>query len=188
MGRPPSIDRDKVLDLAEAILLKDGTAALTLDAVARAAGVSKGGIQSRFGTKDELLAALVERWSGEYDSEMQARLAPDAAPAARVRAHLDITMGLQPAEYGRAAGFMATLIESVQRREEWRRWYAEHFGALDPARPEGQRARLALLAVEGAFILRAFGLMGFGDAEWETLRQDLHALLEGRLGTGEEPG
>ncbi len=188
MGRPPSIDRDKVLDLAEAILLRDGTAALTLEAVARAAGVSKGGIQSRFGTKDELLAALVERWSAEYETDLAARLPPGAAPEAAVRAHLDITMGLQPAEFGRAAGFMAALIESVQRREVWRRWYAEHFGGLDPATPEGRRARLALMAVEGAFILRAFGVMTFDEAGWESLWQDLHALLEGRLGRGDGAG
>lgn len=43
MGRPRSIDRDKLLDMAEKIVGKDGPAALTIDAVARAAGITKGG-------------------------------------------------------------------------------------------------------------------------------------------------
>jgi AcrR family transcriptional regulator len=46
MGRYQPVDRDKVLDAAEAILRTRGIAALTIDAVAKAAGISKGGVQS----------------------------------------------------------------------------------------------------------------------------------------------
>ena len=42
MGRPRSIDRDKVLDIAERIVREEGATALTFDAVARAAGITKG--------------------------------------------------------------------------------------------------------------------------------------------------
>ena len=67
MSRPPSIDRGQVLDAAEAIVVQRGAAELTLDAVAQAVGVSKGGIQSCYGTKDKLIAALVQRWEGHYE-------------------------------------------------------------------------------------------------------------------------
>ena len=54
-GRPRSIDRDKVLDAAEGIVAAEGAAGLTFDAVARAAGITKGGVQYCFGTKDKLI-------------------------------------------------------------------------------------------------------------------------------------
>ena len=45
MSKPRSIDRDLVLDMAEKIVTENGPAALTFDAVARAAGITKGGVQ-----------------------------------------------------------------------------------------------------------------------------------------------
>ncbi|WP_120010928.1 TetR/AcrR family transcriptional regulator [Teichococcus vastitatis] len=181
MGRPPTIDRDKVLDFAEDILLKGGTGALTIDAVAKAAGVSKGGIQSRFGTKDDLIGALVERWSSEYEARMIALLGPDPAPVETVRGHIKVTMNMEAADHARAAGFMATLIEATHRREECRAWYASMFGGVDFHSREGRRAKMALLATEGAFILRSFGLMEFSDDEWSGIRDSLSALLDGTI-------
>ncbi|EFH10518.1 TetR/AcrR family transcriptional regulator [Pseudoroseomonas cervicalis] len=181
MGRPPTIDRDRVLDLAEQILLKDGTGALTIDAVAKAAGVSKGGIQSRLGTKDDLIKAMLERWTGEYEAQMSAMIGPDPGPMAVARGHIEITMATDATERARAAAFMATLINSTRHRAECRSWYAELFGGLDPHSIEGRRARMALLATEGAFLLRTFGLMEFSDDEWADLQEGLRALLNGTI-------
>ncbi|MEV8251107.1 TetR/AcrR family transcriptional regulator [Microbacterium sp. NPDC076768] len=60
MPRPP-LAREKVLDAFEAILVADGERTATLDATAKAAGVSKGGLLYHFGSKDELEAGLLER-------------------------------------------------------------------------------------------------------------------------------
>ncbi|MFJ7213678.1 TetR/AcrR family transcriptional regulator [Amycolatopsis sp. NPDC098790] len=59
MGRPSA--RDQVLDAYQEILIADGVAAVTLEAVAARAGVSKGGLLYHFGSKDALLDGLVER-------------------------------------------------------------------------------------------------------------------------------
>ena len=60
MSRPP-LAREKVLDAFEQILMDEGERAATMDATARAAGVSKGGLLYHFGTKDALEAAIIER-------------------------------------------------------------------------------------------------------------------------------
>lgn len=60
MARPPHA-RERVLDAYEALLISDGERAATLDAVARAAGVSKGGLLYHFASKDELAAAMIAR-------------------------------------------------------------------------------------------------------------------------------
>ncbi|MDI9228814.1 TetR/AcrR family transcriptional regulator, partial [Serratia bockelmannii] len=48
---------------------------------------------------------------------------------------------------------------------------------LDLTTEEGKRARLAVLATEGAFMLRYFGLMDIDQAEWETMFTDMQALI-----------
>lgn len=60
MSRPPHA-RESVLDTFEAILIEDGERSATMDATARAAGVSKGGLLYHFGSKDALERGVIER-------------------------------------------------------------------------------------------------------------------------------
>ena len=53
--------RDRILDAAEARLLQRGPAGLVLDAVAREAQVSKGGLLYHFPSKEALVAGLTGR-------------------------------------------------------------------------------------------------------------------------------
>ncbi|RCS92325.1 TetR/AcrR family transcriptional regulator [Brachybacterium alimentarium] len=57
-----------MLDAAEAHLGADGT--LTLDSAARAAGVTKPGLMYHFSTKEELLAAVLDRIAERYEQGM----------------------------------------------------------------------------------------------------------------------
>ncbi|MDO3647496.1 TetR/AcrR family transcriptional regulator [Nocardia mangyaensis] len=53
--------RDRILDAMETLLLERGASQLTLENVAAAAGVSKGGLLYHFKSKDAMLAGLVHR-------------------------------------------------------------------------------------------------------------------------------
>jgi AcrR family transcriptional regulator len=57
----PPDRRDRMLDAAEAVLSRGGPQALTLNAVAAEASVSKGGLLYHFANKGDLVAALVAR-------------------------------------------------------------------------------------------------------------------------------
>lgn len=50
-----------ILDVAEALIVRDGYQAVSVDAIARAAGISKKTIYSQFENKAGLLAAVVDR-------------------------------------------------------------------------------------------------------------------------------
>ena len=60
--------REAILDAAEAVVLADGAAHLTLDAVAERAKVSKGGLLYHFNTKEALLEGMVERQVRRIDA------------------------------------------------------------------------------------------------------------------------
>ena len=60
MSRPP-LARERVLDAFESIVITEGERAATLDATAKAAGVSKGGLLYHFGSKEELEAGMLQR-------------------------------------------------------------------------------------------------------------------------------
>jgi AcrR family transcriptional regulator len=60
MSRPP-LARERVLDAFESLLIDDGARSASLDATARAAGVSKGGLLYHFASREALEAGLIER-------------------------------------------------------------------------------------------------------------------------------
>ncbi|GAA1991552.1 TetR/AcrR family transcriptional regulator [Microbacterium pumilum] len=81
MSRPP-LAREKVLDAFEAILAEDGERAATMDATARAAGVSKGGLLYHFASKDALETGLLERLRTLVDADVAAMSAAAEGPVA----------------------------------------------------------------------------------------------------------
>ena len=69
--------RRKLLDAAQRLVDQSGASRLTLAAVAREAGVSKGGLLYHFGTKDELIAAMLDRRFTRFDEKRRAKLDDD---------------------------------------------------------------------------------------------------------------
>ncbi|RVW00377.1 TetR/AcrR family transcriptional regulator [Rhodococcus spongiicola] len=62
--------RDRILDALERLLLDVGVAQVTLEGVAAAAGVSKGGLLYHFPTKESLLASMVRRLGERSDRQL----------------------------------------------------------------------------------------------------------------------
>lgn len=78
--------RDRVLDAYETLLIEHGPGSATLDAVAAAAEVSKGGLLYHFASKDALVTGLLDRLRARSAADADAiRTAPDGAVAYYVR-------------------------------------------------------------------------------------------------------
>ena len=78
--------RERILDVYETIVRTDGERSATLDAIAKRAGVSKGGLIYHFPSKDALAAALCERLErlGLEDAQRM-RESPDGPAAYYLR-------------------------------------------------------------------------------------------------------
>lgn len=179
MGRQKTIDRDALLDLAEGIVRRQGAGALTIDALAKAAGITKGGVQYSFTSKAALIDAICERWMQSYET-LFSRLLPEApTPEQTIRAHVGATFLDDGPAQTKAASLMTGMLQSPEFLEATRQWYLTRTAGLDPATPEGRSARLAFLATEGAFCLRFLGLMDFDAAEWASIHDDINASILG---------
>lgn len=178
MARPRRIDPDRLLDAAEDIMRRQGAAALTIDALARACGITKGGVQYAFGTKDDIIDALFARWNRDYDARFAAIAGPDADSVQRVRAHLAATRQADEVSMAKAASLMAGLMQTPEHLASTEGWYRDRIAGLDAATPDGRRARLAFLACEGAFLLHFLRFMPLEDAEWQAVFDDIAGLLD----------
>ena len=76
MARPSIKEqrRNQILDACEACLVRYGYDGTTLDRVADAAGLARPLIRHNLGNRDQLLAAMVERFINRSDEDMEAWL------------------------------------------------------------------------------------------------------------------
>ncbi|EBA06686.1 TetR/AcrR family transcriptional regulator [Sagittula stellata] len=172
-GRPRSIDRDKVLDAAETLISSTGAGALSFESVAKAAGITKGGVQYAFGTRDKLIRAMIARWNETFDAEVARRTGPDPTPAETLRAIVEETRDGDIEDQSRIAVFMATALQHPDQIAEFRDWYRAKLEPLDLTKSGDRKAALAFMASEAAFLLSAFGLVHFEDRDWAALFDDI---------------
>jgi AcrR family transcriptional regulator len=149
LGRRPTITREGLLEIAEGIVRCDGAAGLTIDALAKAASISKGGVQYSFSSKDDLVRALIERWTDQFDALLGE--AEDVLPADLIRKYVKVMRSSQAAMNAKMAGLI--------------------IGTSD-----AQAARVALLAIEGLFLLRITGIDE--DGEWSAFLDDVESVFE----------
>lgn len=171
MARKKEIDRDKVLDAAEAVILESGGRLFTLDAVAERAGISKGGLVYTFATKDDLIHAALEREVARFQDAVRRRVGSGpVGPAEWVLAHIEEALAEDDASTQKAAFLMTALVHAPDKLEPIRRLYQ---ALLDPLRSKARgiaEIRHALLAVEGIFLLKG---LGFVEVSPRELRSDL---------------
>lgn len=177
MGRRRTIDRERVLDAAEHLVATEGASALTIAAVAKAAGITKGGVQSCFGTKEALITAMIQHWMDDHDQRLDRHAEGGQSPAARVSAHIDAIMVESSAAHTRASGLLAVLLQQPEHLTIIRRWYSAQLHGLEDDSTSKRRARVAFFAAEGAFLLRYFGFLPFSESEWNQTFESIKALL-----------
>jgi TetR/AcrR family transcriptional repressor of nem operon len=91
MPKNGAINRERILDAAQHLVIENGFAATSLDQVLQAAGTSKGGFFHHFDSKLDLARALTERYAAADVGQLQAALdatAEVADPAERVVAFI----------------------------------------------------------------------------------------------------
>ena len=178
MGRKRTIDRDKVLDAAERVVRDKGASGLSIGAVAAEAGITKGGVQSCFGTRDALIDAMFNRWNGEFDDRIAELSKGDDSEPAGIRAFIAAARADMLEQQPRNAAMLLLLAQSEAHQISARNWYRSRFENLDYSTDKGRRLRMALLASEGAFMLSALGLTDFSDAEWDEIFRDIMDLTD----------
>jgi AcrR family transcriptional regulator len=76
--------RDRILDAFAQVLGENGERAATLDAVAAAAGVSKGGLLYHFGSKEALIDGVLERLATLVERDVAAIRSSPSGPVAHL--------------------------------------------------------------------------------------------------------
>lgn len=184
MSQPPDV-RTRILDAAEAIVQARGVPALTIEAAARDAGISKGGLLYHFGSKEALLKGLMQRLADFIDAECEAGIAaqpegPHRAARATLAWALETGPTAHAAErYDRAAAvFLAAHHYDPALLDPMRAVFARiKSRMLEEGTPPGP-ALTIMAAGDGLFMAHVFRSWSVTEAERDAIRATLAGLLE----------
>lgn len=174
--------RDALLDAAETVVMRQGIANLTLDAVAAEAGMSKGGLLHHFPTKDRLVEAMVTRTAEHLRAGYQeAYERTPAGPGRMVRGLLstglsDCDCWSEQCRRSSSAVF-AALAQNPSLIEPMREVYSElHQRIADDDLPPGVGEAVAA-AIDGMWLYWVLGLVPVDQDMIVRVRKALEAML-----------
>jgi AcrR family transcriptional regulator len=124
--KEPEQVRRALLDCAERIAVKEGLAGVTVQAVANAAGVTKGGLFHHFPSKQALLEGVFADMLTALDSEIEAHMAKDPNAYGRfTRAYVAVLLsdhGL--GSHSPRAALMVAMTGEKSLNDLWYDWMA----------------------------------------------------------------
>lgn len=113
--RQPAETRQRLLDEAARTILDKGLAGMTLDAVAKGAGVSKGGLLHHFPCKQQMVDALVSDLYHRFVADWKQLADADPVKAGRLtRAYLKLATGERDERFHR----LMTIISIEDRQNQ----------------------------------------------------------------------
>jgi squalene-hopene/tetraprenyl-beta-curcumene cyclase len=163
--------RESILETALELIVREGVSAMTLERVAREAGISKGGLLYHYAGKEQIIEGLVNLLIEGLDRDrhrwkQQSSDSPGSSTRAFVRAALKPSpdqVGIESHQRGlRGYEILATVLGALASKPELldplRERYSEWQNEFNRDRINPIRATVARLAAEGLWFSEALGL------------------------------
>jgi AcrR family transcriptional regulator len=170
-----------MLDAAEAVVVRQGIANLTLDAVAAEAKMSKGGLLHYFPSKDRLIESLVARcaecWRDGFNRACEAAPAGPGRMARALLSHLADTQGWSEQCQRSSSAAFAALAQNPNLIEPMRATYGELRQRLAEDGLAPGVAETVLVAMDGLWLNRVLGLAPVDQERMDMIRRALETLV-----------
>lgn len=171
--------RVRILDAARELLAEAGLSAFTLDAVARRAGVSKGGVFYHFASKEVLVSGLVDRYIQLFETRLHETLAREpAGPGRFARALIRTTLDDAGVHNGYKRAILQVAMASPDVLQPLREYSRR---ALDNLMQDGLDdglAEIVCFAADGLWFGEMLDLVRFSSERRRQLARRLLALTE----------
>lgn len=182
-GATPTVSpaRDRILEAAERVVADVGAARLTLDVVAQAAGVSKGGLLYHFPSKESLLSALAQRYVDSMEHCIDAAKNDLAVeiPSRNLKACIVGILGRDPRSKAMGAALFATAANDLTLLEVIRECIAKCTDELAQDQELNfARAAIVSLAVDGLMMRESLRISAYSDAQRELVIKELMQLAD----------
>jgi AcrR family transcriptional regulator len=185
--KSPFQTRDTILQATSQVILDKGIEGLTLDAVAKEAGVSKGGLLYHFPSKEALIVGTIAKLIDDHETALQQEFDRDedpGTPGQWVRAYLRATLNYDK----QALALIAPLAQAAIANPDLlkpaldldKRWQQK----LEASGFDLVEATIIQLAIDGLWLSESFNIGSLEEPLRSQVIEKLLAMTYGR-GMGE---
>ncbi len=172
----------RILDAVMVLIRDGGLPAVTLSAVCRKAGLSKGGLMHHYPSKEALVNAFLQRGGQEHLALIQQAIERHPAGSGnRLRAYVDLLVGesttLQCDEDRDCAAVMMALIQGGRDSDEVRKFYESLHQMLSGDGVSDEFLELILATVDGVWLQSVIEPPETIGPRSERIRQNLRRLI-----------
>lgn len=151
--------RDAILDAAEAVVEAEGARRLTIDAVVRQSGFSKGGVLYNFASKQALVEGMIERMVRSIEAEMEGAMRTAEARGEPVLpALIRAILGHRKHNSRVSMALLAAAAENPELIDPVRDCVTEMRQAITERSRDPDLTRIAFLAADGLHFADILGL------------------------------
>lgn len=176
--KQPDIVRHQLLDVAARLCLKNGLHTLTLDSVAKEAGVSKGGLLHHFPSKQALLDALSQSCLDDLERRLSEQLEKDKeiTKGRFARAYLKVMVNsADRPDRERWDNLGSLFMSDASMRANWHRWLTQQLTVYKDT-DDTISSLIVRLASDGLWMSDLTGSPGISQAKRKLVIRRLAAM------------
>ena len=167
--------RSIIIQAALTIISRDGPGRLTLDAIAREAGISKGGLTHQFPNKEAVLRALLEHQCIHFEQVAKDYMQQHGANSseANLATNIEVARAALSQPQSVAFAILGAIGENPSLLSIPRDLDVKHLEAIKAEAADPELATLRWAASRGLLLTSLFGVSPISDAERDKLFERL---------------
>lgn len=162
--------RSLIIQSALAIVARDGPSRLTLDAIAKESGISKGGVTHQFPNKEAVLRALLDHQTEHFQQSFERYLAGgDGHAHPQLAAHIAVAREAATQTNSIALALMAAMAQEPGLLSPVRDKDGENLAAIRDEAADPDLATLRWMAARGLVVTALLGMCPLSPEERDRL-------------------
>lgn len=179
MAKDSSATKRKLLEAAALVVKEQGASQLTLEAVAKQAGVSKGGLLYHYPSKSALLAAMVTHLNDSFEEAVEDIVSH--GKASLLEAYVMMSFDPKYSQIAESAGMLAAIANDMSLLEPLTERYQLLQEKLEASALDPDLATIVWLAADGLWFTELFNLSPLTESRRSQILQTLLTLIRERV-------
>ena len=176
LKKQPKNASPNILGAARAIALREGAGKITIDAVARESGLSKGGVLYNFPTKKAVLAGLLDEMLAEHRERLAS--VPEGQSSRTLRGHLETVLQAGSTDDDLSMAILAVSASDPNLLDPLRRELSRDVERIRSDAQDDTAAIVLLLAIQGLRFQRLLRLADGDDDQQDAVIDRLKDMID----------
>lgn len=173
-ARRSNNSREQILDAAQKVAIEKGAAKVSLDSVAKEAGLTKGGVLYNFPSKEALISGMLERLLSHHCPLVDERRAElEGQPNPTLQATLGVIRTMETVDKNIPMAILAAAAQNLELLQPLRDEIKTRYQQICTESTVPDQIRTLWLAGEGLVLMDMLGLLPFGSEQKDQLLKNL---------------